>query len=312
MRRLLFKSMLIVALFAIVAVVAFENEYKGTETQLLNPPAELTASEYKLLLNPEYFEVIDRGMYAYWEVIQKAAASADVVVIEKKNGIAKKKYREVRILDTPNYDLRKQGYLIRERRKMNSDLTPKTGYEYAVKYRGKNFEEAKTKDVSLSDEFRDENDDKEIESDVVFFSIETGNPLVTYSVQNKTVLDSIPELKLGSFISLFPVIGTFGLDAETPLVEVGDQKTFEIKVGLGELDFGEGLVCEMDLVVREMTKDGERFIIPEFSYDFEYVSGVEMPEKAMKSNIAFMDILRESAPEWVIPGKLKSRYLYND
>ena len=109
----------------------------------------LNSSEYKLLLNRDYFDDYKAGFENYWNIVKTVAENNNITVIENDHPY-KLKHKEVSFYDTENFDLRKAGFLIRQKVKYKNEHK-KPGFEFGVKYRRSNPKDALSVDLTLSD-----------------------------------------------------------------------------------------------------------------------------------------------------------------
>ena len=269
---------------------------------------QLNSSEYKLLLSADNFVDPLTGFKNYWGIVKTVAKNLDIAVIEKEQPF-KLKHKEISFLDTENRDLRRAGFLIRQKVKYKKGQK-KPGFEYGVKYRRTDPANALAVDLILHDGYTPKDETIELESDVVYFSRNNGSAETTYSVSNSTLLDEAPEMHLGSFADIYPALGKLGIPETAPLTKVAGVSADEWMVVPGKLDFGDGLFGRVDMTVWIIpTRDGE-LRIPEFSFDHPFVDGKQYDKDAMSRCTEFIVKLQEFEPSWVVPGALKAAFLF--
>ena len=239
---------------------------------------------------------------------KKNGLDLEIAVIEKAQPF-KLKHKEISFFDTENRDLRKAGFLIRQKVKYENG-NKKPGFEYGVKYRRTDPANALAVDLILHDGYTPKDETIELESDVVYFSRNNGSAETTYSVSNSTLLDEAPEMRLGSFADIYPALGKLGIPETAPLTKVAGVSADEWMVVPGKLDFGDGLFGRVDMTVWIIpTRDGE-LRIPEFSFDHPFVDGKQYNKDAMSRCTQFIVKLQEFEPSWAVPGALKAAYLF--
>ena len=269
---------------------------------------QLNSSEYKLLLSADNFEEPLAGFKNYWEIVKTVAKNHGIPVIEKEQPF-ELKHKEVSFFDTESLALRKAGFLIRQKVKYENGHK-KPGLEYGVKYRQTDPTDALAVDLILNNGYTPKSETIELESDVVYFSRNSGSTETTYSVSNSILLDEAPEMRLGAFSDIYPVLGELGIPATTPLIKVAGVSADEWMVVPGKLDFGDGLYGRVDMTVWIVpTTDGEQKI-PEFSFDHSFIDGRQYEQTAMGRCKDFMLRLQEYEPGWVVPGTLKAAFLF--
>lgn len=275
-----------------------------------NDVQQLNSSEYKLLLNKEYFNDIQTGFRDYWKIVKTVAKNYDIPVIENDQPF-KLKHKEISFFDTEDLDLRKAGYLIRQKIKYK-DGHKKPGFEYGVKYRGSNPKEALSADLTLAEGYTPKYEKIELESDVVYNSIENGGRDIKYSVSNSIKLDAVPGITLGDFIKIYPVLGTIDLSPSAPLYKVAGVSAEEWMVVPGKFDFGDGLFGRVDMTIWIIQHENGEMRIPEFSFDHQFFEERDYDEASMKRCTDFIDQLQNFQPDWVSPGALKAAFLFGE
>ena len=269
---------------------------------------QLNSSEYKLLLSADKFDNPLIGFKNYWEIVKKVAKNHNISVVEKTNPFTLK-HKEVSFFDTEQRELRKAGFLIRQKVKYENG-NKKPGFEYGVKYRQTEPENALAVDLSLNTGYTPKDETIELESDIVYFSRNGETNETTYSVSNSILLDEAPEMRLGSFADIYPALGKLGIPETAPLTKVAGVSADEWMVVPGKLDFGDGLFGRVDMTVWIIpTQDGE-LRIPEFSFDHPFLDGKQYDKDAMRRCTEFIVKLQQFEPDWVIEGALKAAFLF--
>ncbi|MEC7730969.1 MAG: hypothetical protein VX497_06740, partial [Candidatus Neomarinimicrobiota bacterium] len=179
---------------------------------------QLNSSEYKLLLSADKFDNPLIGFKNYWEIVKKVAKNHNITVVEKTNPFTLK-HKEVSFFDTEQRELRKAGFLIRQKVKYENG-NKKPGFEYGVKYRQTEPENALAVDLILNNGYTPKDETIELESDIVYFSRNGETNETTYSVSNSILLDEAPEMRLGSFADIYPALGKLGIPETAPLTKV--------------------------------------------------------------------------------------------
>jgi hypothetical protein len=168
--------------------------FSGCSSKEIN---RLNSSEYKLLLNNEKFNDYEAGFKNYWSIVKTVANNNNIPILENENPF-KLKHKEVSFFDTENLDLRKYGFLIRQRVNYKGN-NKKPGVEFTVKYKQSNPKEALSVDLMLTEGYLPKDDTIELESDIVYNAISNGGRDIKYSISNSVKLDSVPEMTLGAF-----------------------------------------------------------------------------------------------------------------
>ena len=281
--------------------------FSGCSSKKIN---KLNSSEYKLLLNNEKFDDYEAGFKNYWSIVKTVANNNNIPVLENENPY-ELKHKEVSFFDTKNLDLRKSGFLIRQKVGYKDDHK-KPGFEFGVKYRGSNPKDALSVDLTLAEGYTPKYDKIELESDVVYNAISNGGRDIKYSVSNSIKLDRAPEMTLGAFVKIYPALGALDVSPSTSLHLVAGVSADEWMVVPGKLDFGDGLFGRVDMTIWIVQTENGEVRIPEFSFDHPFLENREYSKEAMARCTDFIDKLQKFEPNWVVPGALKAAFLFGD
>jgi len=271
---------------------------------------KLNSSEYKLLLNSEKLDDYEAGFKNYWSIVKTVANNNNIPVLENENPY-KLKHKEVSFFDTKNLDLRKSGFLIRQKVSYKDDHK-KPGFEFGVKYRGSNPKDALSVDLTLAEGYTPKYDKIELESDVVYNAISNGGRDIKYSVSNSIKLEKSPEMTLGAFVKIYPALGALDVSPSTSLHLVAGVSADEWMVIPGRLDFGDGLFGRVDMTIWIVKTENGELRIPEFSFDHPFLEDREYNKEAMRRCTDFIDKLQKFESSWVVPGALKAAFLFGD
>jgi hypothetical protein len=281
--------------------------FSGCSSKKIN---KLNSSEYKLLLSNEKFDDYEAGFKNYWSIVKTVANNNNIPVLENENPY-ELKHKEVSFFDTQNMDLRKSGFLIRQKVGYK-DGHKKPGFEFGVKYRGSNPKDALSVDLTLAEGYTPKYDKIELESDVVYNAISNGGRDIKYSVSNSIKLERSPEMTLGAFVKIYPALVTLDLSPSTSLHLVAGVYADEWMVVPGKLDFGDGLFGRVDMTIWIVQTENGEVRIPEFSFDHPFLEDREYSKEAMARCTDFIDKLQKFEPNWVVPGALKAAFLFGD
>ncbi len=300
------RNILIAMLISMVLIGCSKNK----NNKELQNVANLNSSEYKLLLDPTIFGDYNDGFEKYWSIIKEVAEQENVPIIENENPL-KPGLKHIGFFDTEDTDLRKNGYMLRRKIKFkNGERKPEV--EFSLKFRSADAKIANTADVRIADGFTPKKDEIELESDIVYYSVKNGTKDITYSVQNIIDLDENPKSTIGEFVKIYPILSTLNIPLDEELVLIADTEAIEYMVRPGKLDFGDGLYGRMDMTIWLVELDGKQVSIPEFSFDHPFSEDKIYKQKSMERCKSFIDKLQKKHPEWVIPGKLKAAYLFEN
>ena len=299
------KRNIVLSIFVVIAIVGC---CKIKNNNSIQDVANLTSSEYKLLLNPEYFDDYKQGFEDYWSIIQEVAAEQNIPILESDKPLTLG-LRHVGFFDTQNFDLRKKGYVIRRRIALKKGER-KLGVEYCLKYRSADPQNVTTADVTIAEGYTPKDDDIVLESDIVYNSILNQKTETVFSVQNSIELNDNPPMTIGEFAKIYPVLSTLEISLDEELLLVTGAESVEYKVKLGKLDFGDELYGKMSMSVWRVELEGKQLSIPEFSFDHPFHEDHKYSTESMELCTSFINKLYERNPEWATLGKSKTASLY--
>jgi len=272
------------------------------------PKYFLNSSEYKLLLNPAEFSDYSKGFETYWTIINEVAAAEGIAIIASEHPL-KLKHKEVSFFDTKDLDLRKNGFLLRQKLKYKNDQKV-SSYEFAVKYRNADPVTALSTDLTLAEGYTSKYGKIELESDIVYFSTANGGRHATFTVSNSIKLEGEPTMTSGYFSAIYPALQSMNLPAETELLLVAGIAADEWMVVPGKLDFGDGLYGRMDMTVWALETENGTVLVPEFSFDHPFFEDRDFDAAAMLRCTTFIEKLQVASPSWVVPGALKAAEVF--
>jgi hypothetical protein len=288
-------------LFILIVFLISCNTVDKKETENRLP---LNSHEHKLLLNANKFENTENAFSEYWQIVKKIAIEQDLKVVEFENNL-KQKHRVVHYYDTQYFDLRKKGFLIRKRTKLIGTHLDST-FTITFKFVDEEYDRAAITDLTLGEGYIPKDSVLVVEADFVNGKSEDSKPTIFYSAQNSIVLNEEPGETLADYAKIFPILVTLEIDLSEKLIPVNgiEAKEYGIKPGL--VDFGNNLLGEVGISVREI--NGLK--IPEFSFDHSMEGWKEIPEKNKKECEGFINHLQANAPDWFVEGKLKTAFVF--
>ncbi len=276
----------------------------------IEPPAEnaLNSTEYKLLLNPEKFKNYQKGLQEYWKIVEQVAVEQGIPVILEDNPL-KLKHKQVTFYDTPEHDLKEAGFLFRQRQKFKKQK-PTTEFDYVLKYVQSSLEAVENQDMSVDSTYLEMSEGVEIEADIVYDFTPNGEIKTKFTISNSFDIDHTIDLQFANITKIYPVLSDLGIAGNVDLQRVANLTVDQWKIGPGSLDFGDGLIVEMDFTAWLVPTATDTICIPEFSYDHGYSDDPTFSTEAMTKCYEFMSHVNASKPDWVIAGRSKSAFLY--
>lgn len=266
----------------------------------------LREHEHKLLLNPEKFADLEQGFERCWGIV-KTTAEANAVQVEEYGEDSERSHYYAAFYDTEDLQLSSKGFLIRKRTKVK-DGVPSDSFKLTLKFKSADHAAAAAAaaDVLLAEEYDPKQEIAEVEADIVNGPSPDSTPSSFYTVKNSIKLKQDPGSTVADYASVFPVLGTLGVDLEAKLVPVNG---IEVDVHVftpGRLDFGNDISGEVDISVWMI--DGKA--IAEFSFDHSLDNWESVPSSSVDPCESFISLIQKAAPEWCVDGKLKATFVY--
>ncbi len=250
----------------------------------------VNSTEYKFLVNPAFFVKSRKAGYAkVWKVVKSIAENSGYAVVEArqpyKEELSTKEY-----MDTPDFKLRKMGYVLRRQEKYKNGK-PSGKYKYTGKYISTDLSKILGSDfgAALGVKYS-----SKIEDNV---SLTAANNFKDYfelaiKVKSKKNLG----YKLKDYAQFYPKMLNLGLSGDTELV---GKKVYSYTTAPGEIVFGKRAKVEVEIEVWTRKKNGKPFVI-DCSYTLKTKNYSEMVDALIKAE-GFLKKLGEEASNLKFP-----------
>lgn len=222
----------------------------------MQPPNKpITSREYKLMLNADRFKDRDDGSDAFWDLV--------AALVEKQGGEAKKKIEEkprrVWYLDTPGFELRQAGFVLRLREEMEETKR----FKLTLKCRHADRYLSASQNVAAGAAV-DEAETK-FEEDILRQSVSKFSHSTSIRMADRPGLKTLAEVR-----AIFPGLDGSNIDQDTPIVAVNNFEAYEIKRETGKLNFGEKPKVKPCLSFWYLPNQTEGYpLVAEFSFDYD-------------------------------------------
>ena len=231
------------------------HEHRSTfEEQLMSlSNVPVTSREYKLILNSDRFQNFEAGEGAFWHLVEFLVSKNGGEIVERQKEV---KLRKTWYLDTPNFSLKRQGWIVRLRKEKkkfkltlkarNSDRYISAGLDLSTL---QNAKECKTK----------------FEEDIL--------PKFSSKFAHSTSIKFKQQPKIKSFAhlaELFPVLSELQVSQKTRLQVVNEFIAYESAHWSGKAKIGNGHTIKACISTWYPTKDRNGIpLITEFSFDYD-------------------------------------------
>lgn len=232
----------------------------------------IAAREYKLILNNEQFEDREEGMKNFMDAIRgklEALKNGGEAYLKEDR---KEKKRSVWYLDTDDFKIKKNHFLLRIRREKDEQ------YVTSLKCRNPDRDIAASYDLSSNKQ----KIKTKFEEDIIKPFASNFSLSISFDTKNEPDIQSFKDLE-----SIFPGLSVLNINANEVFNKVNNFEAQELSCQIGKIKFGDGestddMSLEFWYLPGEVTKQIP--LIVEFTFDY----GVAQMDKESKSRREFM------------------------
>ncbi len=262
----------------------------------------------KLLIKTAVFTDRIAGCQQCWSVVKDVAAEMGIPVIEAKTPFTED-VRRVVYYDTPNMDLTKKDYIIRQRIRF-VDGQPCNIGDLTLKYRTAGTGTVPDDAVVTAPAYKSF---VSYQQDLAgFVNGQLGKNVGEMSVSRtiKKVPAEMDGNNLAFFAGYFPSLDKLGISLEEALFLINGKVIKEYRVSPGELDFGDGMKSGPDFSIwYDFDFTTGKPMVAELSFKCPF--GPEAPAGAVAKAEAFFGALQMKMSESLEPGKMKVKFVFD-
>jgi hypothetical protein len=272
-----------------------------------HPLHDLQYLEAKIILKGDRFSSVD-DFREFSRLVKQAAASADIDFSRKGFKRARPRIREVLFLDTADFRLYNNAFILR-RRQEYVDGFAVGDPEIVFKFRHPDLQKAAAIDVrpNLSGEYR-----VKFKAEALPLKDQVGGLRMLYSHNVEFPLSAVHEADRTSMPTLLRVLPALKMlqAFETDRIElVNATAVEEVLQDLGMLDFGKGIEAKCDVSVWR-TRGDQKQLVGEFAFQIKTERRNELHAVAMKRAEQFFIALQWAAQDWLALGTTKTGAVY--
>jgi hypothetical protein len=263
--------------------------------------------ECKVILKGDRFTSV-QSFHDFARLVRKAADKSDVNFDTSEFEGMKPKIREVLFLDTKDFLLYNNAFILRRR------ITYEDGFlvgdpEIVFKFRHPDMQTAAQMDVrpNISGDYKImfkvealPLKDK-IGSYRTLFSHNVEFPLSTVHEKDRTAMPTL--------LRILPALRKLETSTSDQVELVNHTAVEEVLLDLGMLDFGKGLEAKANAAVWR-TRGDQKQLVGEFSFQCKFKSRDELHDKALNRSKEFFCTLQNIASDWVSLGTTKTGAVY--
>ena len=271
-----------------------------------HPLDEVQYLECKLILKPDRFTAA-KVFLDYGKLVAKTAKEFGVG-FTNKGVVLKPAIREVVFLDTADFRLYNNAFILRQRIAYESGF-PAGEPEIVFKFRHDDMQKAAQLDVrpNFAGNYR-----IKFKAEALPLKNEVGGYRLLFSHNAQFPLSQAPEgdrQSMGTLARVFPALA--GLKtSDTDRVDLVNQTIVEeVLQDLGVLDFGKGITADSNIAVwRE--RGTHHPMCGEFAFEVKFKRRDELHDKAMDRCRQFFIALQQSGRDWLSLGTTKTGLVY--
>lgn len=262
--------------------------------------------EAKLILKPEHFTSV-QSFREFGKIVRRTAKQAGVGFIEDKKTSLSPEIREVIFLDTPDFALYSNAFILR-RRVSYVDGFPAGDPEIVFKFRHPDENKAAALDVrpKIDGKYR-----IKFKAEALPLKDEIGGYRILYSHNCQFGLSQTHAADKTSMATLdraFPALAKLGRSGErVELVNGGIVE--EVLLPLGLLDFGKGVVAKCDISLWR-TRGEHLPLVGEFAFQLKFDRKEDMAARQKNLAALFYLALQHQVAEWLALGVTKTAMVY--
>lgn len=262
--------------------------------------------EFKILLKAEDFdEAIDGEVHDYWKLARRVAGEL-LISVRRSKVETEPHYRDIVFLDTPGFDIYRNGFMLRVRRPYIG-TEPAKSYELTLKFRGTDIARAGKMELSTAKEIAGRSKFKE---ELLLVSSQLGGmrSIFSHTVQLKELRAPLGKT-FADAMKLFPVLRTLKVPPTTKLAPASPVPVQEVLFELGEFGFRGTKTAKVNMAIWRNPKT-KKVLIGEFAYETHFRHyGRLHPVPKLRSERLYRLLQRESGA-WVELGTTKTALYY--
>jgi hypothetical protein len=271
-----------------------------------HPLDEVQYLECKLILKPDRFTAA-KVFLDYGKLVAKTAKEFGVG-FSNKGVVIKPAIREVVFLDTPDFRLYNNAFILRQRIAYESGF-PTGDPEIVFKFRHDDMQKAAALDVrpNIAGNYR-----IKFKAEALPLKDQVGGCRLLFSHNAQFALSQAPEgdrESMGTLARVFPILETLKT-SETDRVELVNQTIVEeVLQDLGVLDLGKGITADANVSIwRE--RGTHHPLCGEFAFQAKFKRRDDVHDKVINRCQQFFIALQQSAYDWLFLGTTKTGLVY--
>jgi hypothetical protein len=271
------------------------------------PLNEVKYLECKIILQPNHFKSRE-NLFDFGKLMRRPAKESGVDLDTKGFADEPLQIREVLFLDTPDFRLYNNAFILR-RRIPYKDGFPTGDPEIVLKYRHPDLQ--KTAEMDVRPRI---NGDYQIKFKAEALPLKDGlgGIRMLYSHNVEFGLSSVREgdrTSMETIVRTLPVLESIRMPRGERIELVSGTIVEEVLQDIGVLDFGNGMTAVANVALWRNRGDHSP-LIGEFAFQIKFKRREELNEKALTRGKAFFISLQNAAKDWIALGATKTGVVY--
>jgi hypothetical protein len=271
-----------------------------------SPLDEVQYLESKVILKPDRFTAA-KVFFEYGRLVAKTAKEFGIGFANEGIGL-KPEIREVLFLDTPDYRLYNNAFILRRRIRYEHGF-PAGDPEIVFKFRHPDMQKAAELDVrpNIAGSYR-----IKFKAEALPLKDQVGGYRLLFSHNVQFPLSQAPEgdrTSMATLARVFPALTALKSSKADCVELVNDTIVEEVLQDLGVLDFGKGITAESNIAIwRERGR--HRPLCGEFAFQAKFKRRDDVHQKAINRCQQFFIALQQSGRDWLFLGTTKTGLVY--
>jgi hypothetical protein len=263
--------------------------------------------ESKIILNGNRFTSVD-SFQEFAKFVKRAAADANIDFSRKGFKDLRPSIREVRFLDTKDFRLYNNAFILR-RRQNYVDGFAVGDPEIVFKFRHQDLQ--KTAEVDVRPQIEGDYTIK-FKGEALPLKEQLGGYRMLYSHNVEFALSQVHENERTSMATverILPALATLKMSQDDHVELVNATAVEEVLLDIGMLDFGKGVTAKSNVAVWRRRGD-QKQLVGEFAFQCKFRRRDELHAVTMKRCERFFSALQHIAQDWVVLGTTKTGAVY--
>ena len=273
-----------------------------------HPLDEVQYLECKIILKPDPFKSVD-SFREFGKLVRRTARDVKKVEFIKDPSIrGRPAVREVVFLDTPDFGLYKNAFILR-RRIAYADGFPAGAPEIVFKFRHPDLQKAAELDVrpNVPGRYR-----IKFKAEVLPLRERLGGFRILYSHNCEFDLSELhgeTRTAMSILARVFPALSGLREPESKQVSLVNGAIVEEVLLDLGAVDFGKGVTAKANVALWR-TRGEHEPLVGEFAYQCKFERRKDVHAKARERCEQFFIALQHAASEWISLGTTKTGAVY--